>query len=109
MIKKYIDINTYLHYVNFLKYKEVIMINKQDVIKKFKQTDKDTGSSTVQVAILTERIKDLTHHFKIHKKDLHSMRGLLNMVSSRKKLLSYIKSQSQAQYESLIKKLSLRK
>ena len=82
---------------------------KKDIISQFKITEKDTGSSQVQVALLTDKIKELTKHFQIHKKDFHSMRGLMGMVNRRKKLLSYMKKTSQEQYQKLIKKLSLRK
>lgn len=82
---------------------------KQGIIEKFKTHESDTGSPEVQVAILTENIRDLTEHFKIHKKDKHSRRGLLKMVSTRQKLLRYVKAQSQERYASLIKALGLRK
>ncbi len=70
---------------------------------------KDTGSSEVQVALLTARINELTGHFKIHAKDHHGRRGLLRMVSRRRKLLDYLKSTDAARYKALISKLSLRK
>lgn len=82
---------------------------KQKVIGKFQADKNDTGSSNVQVAILTERIKTLTEHFKTHKKDNHSRRGLLAMVSRRKKLLNYIKKKNYQNYLDLIKALELRK
>ena len=85
------------------------MINKQKIIDQFKQKGSDTGSGPVQVALLTEKIKDLTKHFQTHKKDKHSMRGLMKMVSRRKKLLSYIKRKNQESYLKTIKDLSLRK
>jgi len=69
----------------------------------------DTGSPEVQVAILTERITNLTEHFKDHKKDNHSRRGLLKMVSQRRRLLDYVKSKDEARYQDLIKKLGLRR
>lgn len=69
----------------------------------------DTGSPEVQVAILTERIKNLTEHFQTNKKDNHSRRGLLAMVSQRRRLLDYVKSKDVARYESLIKRLELRR
>ncbi len=69
----------------------------------------DTGSPEVQVAILTERIKNLTEHFQTNKKDNHSRRGLLAMVSLRRRLLDYVKKKDEARYESLIKRLELRR
>ena len=85
------------------------MIDKQKIIGQFKQKGSDTGSVPVQVALLTEKIKDLTKHFQTHKKDVHSMRGLMKMVSRRKKLLSYMKRKNQESYLKIIKDLSLRK
>jgi len=81
----------------------------QKIIKEY-QTDKnDTGSVDVQVALLTARIKHLTEHFKTHKKDHHSRRGLLKLVSQRKKLLGYLKNKNLDSYASLISRLGLRK
>lgn len=85
------------------------MIKKQEVVDRFKKTSDDTGSAQVQVALLTEKIKDLTKHFNFHKKDFHSMRGLIKMVSRRKKLLSYMKRREKENYKKIIKNLSLRK
>ncbi len=82
---------------------------KQEVIAKFATKDGDTGSPEVQVAILTSRIETLTDHFKSHKKDNHSRRGLIKMVNQRRKLLDYVKGKDQARYEALIKELGLRK
>ncbi len=82
---------------------------KQEIIEAFKTHDGDTGSPEVQVAILTERINYLTEHFRIHKKDHHSRRGLLKMVAQRKKLLNYLKKKDQQRYERLIERLGLRK
>ncbi len=82
---------------------------KIEVIEKYKTHDGDTGSPEVQVALLTERINELTEHFKIHKKDHHSRRGLLMLVSQRKSLLSYLKSKSVERYLKLIQALGLRK
>ena len=82
---------------------------KEEIIKKFKKTSEDTGSSQVQVALLTEKIKELTEHFKIHKKDFHSMRGLIKMVSRRKKVLSYMKRKEVENYKKVISDLNLRK
>ncbi len=81
----------------------------QNILKKFSKSNKDTGGSEVQIAILTERIKNLTEHFKIHKKDFHSRRGLMRMVSLRKKLLTYIKTNDPQSYQKTISQLSLRK
>ncbi|MEK9888051.1 MAG: 30S ribosomal protein S15 [Gammaproteobacteria bacterium] len=84
-------------------------IDTQKIIKEY-QTDKnDTGSVDVQVALLTARIKHLTEHFKTHKKDHHSRRGLLKLVSQRKKLLGYLKNKNLDSYASLISRLGLRK
>jgi small subunit ribosomal protein S15 len=81
---------------------------KEALIKSFAINEKDTGSEPVQVAILTQQITLLTNHMKIHKKDLHSRRGLLRMVSRRKKLLTYIKNNDFAKYSELLEKLQLR-
>ena len=82
--------------------------NKKSVIETVKMHDKDTGSSSVQIALLTERINQLTEHFKGHKKDHHSRRGLLKMVSQRKKLLQYLKNQNLDIYNELTTKLKIR-
>ena len=82
---------------------------KQEVIKKFKKNDKDTGSADVQIAILTERIKSLTEHLKQHHKDFISRRGLLTMVGKRRNLLTYIKNNDEDRYSNLIKTLGLRR
>ena len=82
---------------------------KSQLIKEFKINDKDTGSADVQVAILTERIKNLTEHLKMHKKDFGSRRGLLSMVGQRRNLLKYIKNKNEDRYSNLIKKLGLRR
>lgn len=81
---------------------------KQQLVEEFKQHDADTGSTEVQVAILTSRIRELTEHMKIHKKDFHSRRGLLIMVGKRRKLLQYLKSRDFARYQNLIQRLGLR-
>lgn len=83
--------------------------NKTKLIKDNQSSAKDTGSSAVQVAVLTERIKNLTEHFKSHKKDNHSKVGLIRLVNRRKKLLSYVKSKNEQDYLDLIKKLGIRK
>ena len=82
---------------------------KQELIKEFALKDGDTGSPEVQVAILTERIRNLTEHFKIHGKDHHSRRGLLMMVSQRRRLLDYTKMKATERYETLIKRLDIRR
>ena len=82
---------------------------KTDIVEKFRLHPTDTGSPEVQVALLTERIVGLTEHFKTHKKDHHSRRGLLLLVSQRKSLLIYLKSKNVERYQSLIKALGLRK
>ncbi|KJS43702.1 MAG: 30S ribosomal protein S15 [Rhodospirillaceae bacterium BRH_c57] len=82
---------------------------KQELITEFALQPGDTGSPEVQVAILTERIKNLTEHFKEHKKDNHSRRGLLMMVSQRRRLLDYTKKKNVQRYEDLIGRLGIRK
>ena len=82
---------------------------KQELIKKFGQTEGDTGSPEVQVAVLTERIVNLTEHFKDHHKDNHSRRGLLMMVNKRRSLLDYLRKKDVERYAKLIKDLGLRK
>jgi small subunit ribosomal protein S15 len=82
---------------------------KGALIKEFATKDGDTGSPEVQVAILTERIKNLTDHFKGHAKDNHSRRGLLKMVSQRRSLLDYVKARNEERYQDLIKRLGIRR
>ncbi len=82
---------------------------KRDLIESYKTHDGDTGSADVQIAILSERISYLTEHFKTHAKDHHSRRGLLKLVSQRRRLLDYLKRKNQARYEGLISRLGLRK
>jgi len=84
-------------------------IDTQVIIKKYQKDPSDTGSADVQIALLTERIRHLTEHFKTHKKDHHSRRGLLRLVSKRKKLLSYVKNNDITSYAELISRLGLRK
>lgn len=81
---------------------------KSKVITDLQRDKKDTGSTEVQVGILTARIKDLTEHLKLHKKDNHSRRGLLQMVGQRKRLLKYLKESNFTSYQSLTKKLDIR-
>jgi small subunit ribosomal protein S15 len=82
---------------------------KQELVKEHAQSNGDTGSPEVQVAILSERISNLTEHFKDHHKDNHSRRGLLMLVNKRRSLLDYLKKKDQGRYEALIAKLGLRK
>ena len=82
---------------------------KTQIIDDFKGHAKDTGSSAVQIAILTEKINYLSDHLKVHRKDFHSRRGLLMMIGKRRRLLSYLKEKSPSKYEETIKKLDLRK
>ncbi|GLU35298.1 30S ribosomal protein S15 [Trinickia caryophylli] len=84
-------------------------IKKSEIVEKFARAANDTGSPEVQVALLTSRINELTLHFKSHTKDHHSRRGLLRMVSRRRKLLDYLKGKDADRYRSLIEKLGLRK
>jgi small subunit ribosomal protein S15 len=82
---------------------------KSEVIAQFKTHEKDTGSSDVQIALLTARINHLTEHLRTHRKDFHSRRGLLQMASRRRKLLDYLKREDLAKYNDLLQKLNLRK
>lgn len=82
---------------------------KSALLKDFATAKDDTGSPEVQVAILSERIKNLTEHFKDHKKDNHSRRGLLKLVSQRRRLLDYLKGKDEGRYQTLIEKLGLRR
>ena len=81
---------------------------KKELISKFAINDKDTGSVEVQIAVLSERINNLTQHFKNHKKDDHSKRGLIAMVNKRKKLLNYLTKKNQTKYKEIIKELNIR-
>ena len=82
---------------------------KKEIIKDFGKSNTDTGSTEVQVALLTKKINELSEHFKTHKKDHHSRRGLLGMINNRRKLLKYLKGKNEEGYQDLIKKLGLRK
>jgi len=82
---------------------------KREVIGQFKIHDTDSGSAEVQIALLTERIKYLTEHFKVHKRDHHSRRGLLRMVGQRRRLLDYLKATRVERYRMVVKELGLRK
>tara|TARA_R110002050_G_scaffold153412_1_gene281058 strand:- start:1038 stop:1301 length:264 start_codon:yes stop_codon:yes gene_type:complete len=84
-------------------------IVKPEIIAEFKIHEKDTGSSEVQIALLTARINHLTEHLRTHRKDFHSRRGLLQMASRRRKLLDYVKRHDLGKYQDLLKKLNLRK
>ncbi len=87
----------------------VASLNKPEIMAQYQRAQNDTGSPEVQVALLTARINDLTDHFKAHAKDHHSRRGLLKMVSRRRKLLDYLKRTNVQGYRSLIERLGLRK
>jgi len=82
---------------------------KQELVKQYATVARDTGSPEVQIAILTERITNLTGHFKSHAKDNHSRRGLLKMVSQRRSLLDYVKGKDEARYRSIIERLGIRR
>ena len=82
---------------------------KEEIIKTYKRDEKDTGSPEVQVALLTERITELTEHLKVHKKDNHSRRGLLKMVGKRRNLLNYLAKKDVNRYREIVEKLGLRK
>ena len=85
------------------------MASKQVIIDTYKTHENDTGSSEVQIALLTARINHLTEHFKVHKKDHHSRRGLLKLVGQRRRLLTYLKGKDLERYRTLIKALELRR
>lgn len=87
----------------------ILGFQKEQIIKKFQRAAMDTGSSEVQIALLTFRIKDLTEHFKTHKKDEHSRQGLIKLVNRRKSLLNYLRKTDPDKYTSLIGELELRK
>ncbi len=82
---------------------------KQSIINEFKLHENDTGSPEVQIALLSKRINYLTEHFKIHKRDHHSRRGLLKLVSQRRRLLDYLKASNKERYEKVIERLEIRK
>ena len=82
---------------------------KQEIIETFKRDEKDTGSPEVQIALLTERINELTEHLKVHTKDNHSRRGLLKMVGKRRNLLNYLSKKDEERYKKIVEKLNLRK
>jgi small subunit ribosomal protein S15 len=82
---------------------------KTEIVSEYRQHDSDTGSPEVQVALLSERIRELTEHFKIHKKDHHSRRGLLKLVGQRRRLLDYLKKRDFGRYKEVIERLGIRK
>ena len=82
---------------------------KQEIINTFKRDENDTGSSEVQIALLTERINELTEHLKVHKKDNHSRRGLFKMIGKRRNLLNYLAKKELPRYREIVKQLNLRK
>ena len=82
--------------------------SKQEIISKFATNEKDTGSAEVQIAVISERIKNLSEHFKNHNHDKHSKRGLLALVNKRKKLLSYLSRKNNSKYQEITKKLNIR-
>ena len=88
---------------------ELHIDRKAEIIKEYQTKDGDTGSAEVQVALLTERIRHLTDHFKTHKKDHHSRRGLLKLVGRRRRLLRYLRNIDENRYKTLIKRLGLRR
>ncbi|RME69498.1 MAG: 30S ribosomal protein S15 [Verrucomicrobia bacterium] len=85
------------------------VIDKEKLIAEFKTHDKDTGSCEVQIALLTARIKHLTDHLRVHRKDFHSRRGLLALASRRRKLLDYLKKHDLGRYNTLLQRLGLRR
>jgi small subunit ribosomal protein S15 len=87
----------------------LLPLQKAQIVKQYQRVGNDTGSPEVQIALLTERINGLSGHFKTHVKDFHSRRGLLKMVSQRRKLLDYLKRSGANQYRTLIERLGLRK
>lgn len=84
-------------------------VKKEELIKNYRVHDRDTGSPEIQIALLTERINELTPHFKEHKKDHHSRRGLLKIVARRRKLLDYLKRSDEDRYQAILKGLKIRK
>lgn len=90
-------------------YQTMSTVSKPEIISEFKIHEKDTGSSEVQIALLTARINHLTEHLRTHRKDFHSRRGLLQMAARRRKLLDYVKRHDLAKYTELLQKLSLRR
>lgn len=87
----------------------VTKLQKENIVKRFRKDELDTGSSPVQVALLTARINEMTSHFTTHKKDVHGVRGLIKAVNRRRKLLDYLKQYDTKRYETLIRELDIRK
>ncbi|CAI3939063.1 MULTISPECIES: 30S ribosomal protein S15 [Commensalibacter] len=87
----------------------ITAVRRTELMKEYQTKENDTGSPEVQVALLTERIVNLTEHMKEHAKDFHSRRGLLKLVGQRRRLLSYLRNKDQGRYENLIKRLGLRR
>jgi len=87
----------------------LVKAKKETVIKQYRVHEQDTGSPTVQIALLTERINQLSGHFQAHKRDHHSRQGLLKMVAKRRKLLDYLKRQDAKRYQAVLEELELRK
>jgi small subunit ribosomal protein S15 len=110
-VRKNINTLPGLHFGTGTKEKEMALKadTKEKILKEVARNEKDTGSPEVQVALFTEKIKQLTEHLKTHKKDEHSRRGLLKMVGKRRRLLDYLSKKNKDTYEALIKKLGLRK
>ena len=84
-------------------------VEKEGIIEEYRTHDKDTGSSEVQIALLTARIAHLTEHLRTHRKDFHSRHGLIKMASKRRKLLDYVKRKNLAKYQEIVKRLQLRR
>ena len=87
----------------------IVLEKKKEILEQFRKHEKDTGSSDVQIALLSERIRYLTDHFKTHKPDHHSRRGLLKLVGQRRRLLTYLRENDMDRYRMIIEKLGLRK
>ena len=87
----------------------IVLEKKKEILEQFRKHEKDTGSSDVQIALLSERIRYLTDHFKTHKRDHHSRRGLLKLVGQRRRLLAYLRENDMDRYRMMIDKLGLRK
>ena len=104
LVRENMEASTKAYFGNMTISKE----QKAEIIKEFGKTEQDSGSAEVQVALLTARIKDLTEHVKVHKKDHHTRRGLLMLVGKRRRLLTYIKDRDIDEYRELIKKLGIR-
>ena len=108
LLKIYLNISPFI-----IHFRRIVVaqsaVKKNEIIEKFKTHPTDTGSSEVQIALLTDRIEYLTEHFKIHKKDHHSRRGLLKLVGQRRSLLDYLKKKNIDKYRTMLKELNLRK